>query len=251
MTNIVFIILMIFIIWLGINNFGYMSENFGGGGHSGGGGGGGGGHSGGRARRWGGWGSRGSGGGWGPWYWGYFPPWYYGPPLLNAPYYAVPTSPYEWPYNGELTEYGYPTWVSWFNWPYRQRPWIYYREGFDEKSKESSEKEQNMSNNFSPRKDDNIFRLGGPAPYTWKEQTTPYHLLNIPKPCEKEIISNTNSRNCYASNFQRLIEKVGSYAQQTNNYKHSRPDVCHSPYQELVMSFYRMDRFPGSGSPES
>jgi hypothetical protein len=128
---------------------------------------------------------------------------------------------------------------------------LYYREGFEEKSSDKLENKEEKMSNISPNEDNNILKLGGPAPYTWKAQTTPYHLLNISRPCEKETISNTNSRNCYASNFQRLIEKVGNYAQQTNNYKHSRPDVCHSPYQELVMSFYRMDRFPGSGSPES
>lgn len=236
MKNLVLFILIILLIWTGIKTFGYIWEDFVGSRHWQRG-----------PRRW----SNYTSNGLGPWYWGYFPSWYYGPPLLNYPYYDVPINPYDWPYNGELTEYGHPTWVPWFNWPYRQRPWIYYREGFEDCRENSDGKTEKTMSSVTPKEDDTILKLGGPAPYTWKEPSKPYHLLDIPTPCQKEIISNTNSRNCYASNFQRLIEKTGSYAQQTNNYKHSRPDVCHSPYQELVMSFYKMDRLPGTGAPDS
>lgn len=71
----------------------------------------------------------------------------------------------------------------------------------------------------------------------------PYHLLadEISPPRAKETISCVNSRSCYASDFDRMISKTGTYRQMTNNYKHGYPDSCSSPYQELVLNFYETD----------
>lgn len=52
-------------------------------------------------------------------------------------------------------------------------------------------------------------------------------------------ISCVNSRSCFATDFSRLLEQGGNYRQTTNNYKHGLPDSCSSPYQELVLSFYK------------
>ena len=73
--------------------------------------------------------------------------------------------------------------------------------------------------------------------------TIPYHLLGdeISPPRVKETISCVNSRSCYASDFDRMISKTGTYRQMTNNYKRGYPDSCSSPYQELVLNFYETD----------
>ena len=54
-------------------------------------------------------------------------------------------------------------------------------------------------------------------------------------------ISCVNSRSCYAADFDRLQEKTGNFRQLTNNYKRGYPDSCSSPFQELVLSFYKTD----------
>jgi hypothetical protein len=73
--------------------------------------------------------------------------------------------------------------------------------------------------------------------------TRPYHLLSdeMSPPREKEALSCVNSRSCYATSFDRMIEKTGNYRQLTNNYKRGYPDSCSSPYQELVLNFYKAD----------
>jgi hypothetical protein len=73
----------------------------------------------------------------------------------------------------------------------------------------------------------------------------PYHLLNdlYPPPRTQETISCVNSRSCYATDFNRLISKTGTYRQLTNNYKRDYPDSCSSPYQELVLNFYKTSPF--------
>jgi hypothetical protein len=52
-------------------------------------------------------------------------------------------------------------------------------------------------------------------------------------------ISCVNSRSCFATDFDRLLEQGGNFRQTTNNYKRGYPDSCSSPYQELVLSFYK------------
>jgi hypothetical protein len=71
----------------------------------------------------------------------------------------------------------------------------------------------------------------------------PYHLLSdeMDIPRVKETISCVNSRSCYATDFQRMVDKTGNYRQWTNNYKRNYPDSCSSPYQELVLNFYKSD----------
>jgi len=70
----------------------------------------------------------------------------------------------------------------------------------------------------------------------------PYHLLADELPShQNEILSCVNSRSCYATDFERMVSKTGNYSQMTNNYKRGYPDSCSSPYQELVMNFYKAD----------
>jgi len=74
----------------------------------------------------------------------------------------------------------------------------------------------------------------------------PYHLLNdsMQPPRLQESVSCVNSRSCYATDFQRMIEKTGNFRQLTNNYKRDYPDSCTSPIQELVLNFYKHDPMP-------
>ena len=71
----------------------------------------------------------------------------------------------------------------------------------------------------------------------------PYHLLSdeMSEPRDKETISCVNSRSCYATDFQRMVDKPGNFRQMTNNYKRNYPDSCSAPYQELVLNFYKAD----------
>ena len=71
----------------------------------------------------------------------------------------------------------------------------------------------------------------------------PYHLLSdmLSPPRTKEAISCVDSRSCYAVDFNRMISKTGNFRQFTNNYKRNYPDSCSSPYQELVLNFYKTD----------
>jgi hypothetical protein len=70
----------------------------------------------------------------------------------------------------------------------------------------------------------------------------PYHLLNdsMDMPRVKESLSCVNSRSCYATDFQRTIEKTGNYNQMTNNYKRNYPDSCSGLEQELTLNFYKV-----------
>jgi hypothetical protein len=74
----------------------------------------------------------------------------------------------------------------------------------------------------------------------------PYHLLSdeMSPPRTNETISCVNSRSCYATDFQRMVDKTGNYRQWTNNYKRNYPDSCSAPYQELVLNFYNTDPMP-------
>jgi hypothetical protein len=71
----------------------------------------------------------------------------------------------------------------------------------------------------------------------------PYHLLSdeLSPPRVNETISCVNSRSCYATDFERMVSKTGTYRQMTNNYKRGYPDSCSAPYQELVLNFYKAD----------
>ena len=71
----------------------------------------------------------------------------------------------------------------------------------------------------------------------------PYHLLSdiLSPPRTKEAISCVDSRSCYAVDFNRMVSKTGNFRQFTNNYKRNYPDSCSSPYQELVLNFYKAE----------
>jgi hypothetical protein len=85
------------------------------------------------------------------------------------------------------------------------------------------------------------YRPNQPSPVDL-HNTQPYHLLSdiMQEPRVKESLSCVNSRSCYATDFQRSIEKTGNYNQLTNNYKRKYPDSCSSPLQELVLNFYKV-----------
>lgn len=72
----------------------------------------------------------------------------------------------------------------------------------------------------------------------------PYHLLSdeLSPPRMDESLSCVNSRSCYATDFERMVSKTGNYRQLTNNYKRGYPDSCSSPFQELVLNFYKADK---------
>ena len=71
----------------------------------------------------------------------------------------------------------------------------------------------------------------------------PYHLLSdeMAPPRVNETISCVNSRSCYATDFQRMVDKTGNFRQMTNNFKRGYPDSCSAPSQELVLNFYKAD----------
>ena len=75
------------------------------------------------------------------------------------------------------------------------------------------------------------------------KQNEPFHLLQdvMAAPRLKESLSCVTSRSCYATDFQRAIEKTGNFRQLTNNYKRSSPDSCSAPFQELVLNFYKTE----------
>ena len=85
------------------------------------------------------------------------------------------------------------------------------------------------------------YRPNQPSPVDL-DNTQPYHLLSdiMGQPRVKESLSCVDSRSCYATDFQRIIEKTGNYKQQTNNYRRKYPDSCSSPFQELVLNFYKL-----------
>ena len=81
------------------------------------------------------------------------------------------------------------------------------------------------------------FPLNGPAP---DPSEANYELLSdVLEATPNSGISNTNARSCYATNFERELEKTGNFRQFTNNYQHGYPDSCSSPFSELVLPFYK------------
>ena len=85
----------------------------------------------------------------------------------------------------------------------------------------------------------------GPSPVDLYNKQ-PYHLLSdvMQPPRMKESLSCVNSRSCYATDFQRMIEKTGTFRQVTNNYKRGFPDSCTGWQQELALNFYKADPVP-------
>ena len=99
----------------------------------------------------------------------------------------------------------------------------------------------NLDVSSDPNQDILDYRPNQPSPVDL-DNTQPYHLLSdiMGEPRVKESLSCVDSRSCYATDFQRTIEKTGNYKQQTNNYKRKYPDSCSSPLQELVLNFYKL-----------
>jgi len=194
--------------------------------------------------------------------------------------------PYGWPgwYRGRWDVHGadfwrrgwYPvvTWSPWAAWwPERtwvydreratpwdwmwggavvRRPWIYQREGFDNHGNASEQEGQPQPQpQAQPNLSDDVYEYppDSPAEADIYSLNQPYRLLNRPGTCMPETISGVTSRSCYASDFQRLIERVGNYGQQTNNYKRGAPDSCTAPYHELVLSFYKAEPLPRTKGP--
>ena len=87
----------------------------------------------------------------------------------------------------------------------------------------------NPLTNFPPNK---------PSPVNFGNRSN-YMLLSDELTPLESGISCVNSRSCFATDFDRLVEKTGNFRQFTNNYKRDYPDSCSSPYQELVLSFYK------------
>jgi hypothetical protein len=51
---------------------------------------------------------------------------------------------------------------------------------------------------------------------------------------------NLSAKTCFATDFVAQNQKVGDYAQKTNNFKHGNPDSCSSPRTEFVNSIYKV-----------
>lgn len=167
-----------------------------------------------------------------------------------------------WPERTYVYDDGWATPWDWLYRPQVQRPWIYYREGFkntDTTDKTAEIKARAKLAGEAPGKttDENIatseadiynYAPNGPQKADIYDLNQPYRLLQRKGTCMPETISGVTSRSCYATDFERLIELTGNYAQQTNNYKRDLPDSCTAPYNELVLSFYKADPLPGFGS---
>ena len=95
--------------------------------------------------------------------------------------------------------------------------------------KMSSQVPGNPVTNFPPNK---------PSPVDFGARSNYMLLSDELEPLDSGI-SCVNSRSCFATDFDRLVEKTGNFRQFTNNYKRGYPDSCTSPYQELVLSFYK------------
>ena len=90
--------------------------------------------------------------------------------------------------------------------------------------------------NFERRDEKDLVDIDYPDLYNNK----PYHLLSDEfDALSPEKISCVNSRSCFATSFDRFLEQTGNFRQLTNNYKRGYPDSCSSPFQELVLSFYK------------
>lgn len=55
---------------------------------------------------------------------------------------------------------------------------------------------------------------------------------------EPRVANGPTSQKCYQVDYARGLERAGSYAQRTNNYRHGYPDSCSAPNHDLVLDFY-------------
>jgi len=51
--------------------------------------------------------------------------------------------------------------------------------------------------------------------------------------------ANLTATSCYNTDFIAQNQKTGNYNQETNNFKHVKPDSCSSPLTEFVNSIYK------------
>jgi hypothetical protein len=58
-----------------------------------------------------------------------------------------------------------------------------------------------------------------------------------PKP-EPRVAGGPTAQQCYDTDYMRTLERAGSYAQRTNNYRMKYPDSCSAPYHELILNYY-------------
>jgi hypothetical protein len=72
------------------------------------------------------------------------------------------------------------------------------------------------------------------------EVSKPYHLLEENSRRETTL-NKVGSESCYENDFQKEIQKTGSYNQLTNNYRRASPDSCNTYLQEFVTSFYNAE----------
>jgi hypothetical protein len=147
---------------------------------------------------------------------------------------------HRWGWGWPLGGWGRYGWGS--SWGYDPRRYVVtYIEPFEDKKQMDKDK---MEGNIIENPESDLLidhPPNGPAPLQ-PSSKEPYQLLNdeFPSVGPPEHISCVNSRSCYTTDFSRLLEP-SSYRQMTNNYKHGYPDSCSSPFQELVMSFYKGD----------
>jgi hypothetical protein len=150
-----------------------------------------------------------------------------------APY--APKSQKNWFKRPGWERFGFPYYSFWTN------------EGFMNFSDAPADVSTESQSHLLTQKNDNEspimeFTPDSPAPANIYNNK-PYHLLSdiMMPPRTNETISCVNSRSCYATDFDRMVDKTGNYRQWTNNYKRNYPDSCTSPYQELVLNFYKTD----------
>jgi hypothetical protein len=153
-----------------------------------------------------------------------------------APY--APKSQKNWFKRPGWERFGFPYYSFWENFEnLNDRP--------AEISSESEEQASLLTRKLGDEGADMEFAPDSPGPANLYNNQ-PYHLLNdeMSPPRVNETISCVNSRSCYATDFQRMVDKTGNYRQMTNNYKRNYPDSCSAPHQELVLNFYKTDPMP-------
>jgi hypothetical protein len=93
--------------------------------------------------------------------------------------------------------------------------------------------------NSKPEKEkvDGVQDTLGAADADLNEFSKPYHLLEANSRRETTL-KKVGSESCYENDFQKEIQKTGSYNQLTNNYRRAGPDSCNTYMQEFVTSFY-------------
>lgn len=104
---------------------------------------------------------------------------------------------------------------------------------------------------------DNETPSDDPSPSTGVSQLNPditeegpIHILKdkleIARPFNE--ISALTQQQCWEQDGHTIPQKLGDYNQRTNNYIHTYPDTCNSPFKELVGAFYA-PREGAIGSP--